>query len=99
MVTLNEKIVEARIPLARIANTDLPLPLTMQIAPFLAECEAVIEKAEAYKAQEGGEEDLARYLKGVRDLPVCVIPALPEFRMSYVDLKRLDGIVTFEEVG
>lgn len=95
----NRQICEARIPLAKIANTDLPLPLVMQIAPLLAECEAVIEKAEAYRSADGGDEDFARYLYGEREMAPKTLPALPEFRMSYVEYKKLDGIVKFEEVG
>lgn len=96
MVT-NKQIFEARIPLCKIANADLPLPLLMRIAPLLEECEPVIEKASKYGEQENGE-DFERYMGGMRELTPCVIPALPEFRMSYVELKKLDGIVLFEEV-
>ena len=92
----NREIYAARLALAKIANADLPLPLIGRIAPLLAECESVIEKA--MKHAEQGGEDLDRYLNGVRELPSCVMPVLPEIRMSYVDYKNLEGIVKFEEV-
>ena len=93
----NKQIYEARIPLAKIANAVLPLPLLFRIVPLLEECEPVIEKAAAYGGQESAE-NFERYMGGVRELPSCVIPALPEFRLSYVELKKLDGIIIFEEV-
>lgn len=93
----NRQIYEARIPLAKIANAELPLPLLFRIVPLLEECEPVIDKASAYREQESAE-DFERYMGGVRELPSCVIPALPEFRLSYVELKKLDGIIIFEEV-
>ncbi len=97
MIT-NKQIWEARIPLCKIANADLPLPLLLRIAPLLEECEPVIEKAEGLRGQENAE-DFERYMGGMRELTPCAIPALPEFRMSYVEFKKLDGIVIFEEVG
>lgn len=92
----NKEIFEARIALAKIANADLPLPLIMNIAPIFEECEGVIEKAMRLESDEAEQE---RYLNGVRDLPSCVIPAMPEIRLSYVDYKSLEGIIKFEEVA
>lgn len=96
MTKTNREIYEARVALAKIANTDMPLQLIMQITPLLAECEGVIEKALQYEKQNG--EDFERYMNGVRELPNCVLPALPQIRMSYVEYKSLGGIIQFEEV-
>ena len=90
----NREIYAARYALAKIANADLPLPLIIGIAPTLAECEGVIEKAMRI-AEQGGEE-LERYLGGVRELPTCVMPVMPEIRMSYIEFKSLEGIISFE---
>lgn len=92
----NKEIFEARIALAKIANADLPLPLVAQIVPLFEECESVIEKAMRF-GSDGAEQE--RYLSGTRELPPCVLPALPEIRLSYVDYKSLDGIIKFEEVA
>ena len=96
MKTTNAKIYAARIALAKIANVDLPLPLIANIAPLLAECEGVIEQAMQIETENG--EEFERFMNGERELPACVLPILPEIRMSYVDYKSLDGIVKFEEV-
>lgn len=97
MVT-NKQIYDARTALAKIANTDLPLPLILSLAPLLDACEPVIEKAEGIRGKAEDDGEFERYMGGMRELPSCVIPALPEFRMSYVELKRLEGIATIEEV-
>ena len=93
-MTTNRQIFEARVALARIANAELPLPVLALAVPLLDACEAVIEKA---AGMEG--EDFARYMDGARELPECVLPMIPEIRMSYVEYKALDGLVKFEEVG
>lgn len=96
MKATNAKIYAARIALAKIANVDLPLPLIAKIAPLLAKCESVIEKAMRNEAENGDEFE--RFMNGERELPACVLPILPEIRMSYVDYKSLEGIIQFEEV-
>ena len=92
----NKDIYAARIALAKIANVDLPLPLIAGIAPILEECESVIEKAMQYERESA--ENFERYMHGVREMRPCVLPVMPEIRMSYVDYKTLDGIIKFEEV-
>lgn len=97
-MTTNKQIYDARAALAKIANTDLPLPLILSIAPLLDACEPVIEKAEGIRGQVENDGEFERYMGSMRELPSCVIPALPEFRMSYVEYKALGRIATIEEV-
>lgn len=92
----NADIVKARIALAKLANADIPAPILLKLDPTLSAAEDVINLAGEY---EDNSEELALYLEGRANVPACIIPALPEIRMSWVDLDVLRGIVKFEEVG
>jgi hypothetical protein len=91
----NADIVKARIALAKLANADVPAPLLMKLDPTLAAAEEVIKRAE----EAEGTDEKERYLSERAEVPVCAIPALPEIRMSWLDMDVLRGIVNFEEVG
>lgn len=92
----NADIVKARIALAKLANAELPVPILGMLDRTLSAAERVIDQAGEYP--EGSEEG-ERYLAETALIPKCRIPALPEIRMSWVDLDTLRGIVEFEEVG
>lgn len=95
MKTTNGQVIAARMALAKIANTDAPLPLIRGIAPLLDACAEIID--------EGGkirEDNPAGAAFGEREaiLPDTAIPLYPGFSLSYVDFRALREIATFEEV-
>lgn len=91
----NEKIYNARMALAKLANTALPAPVLGLLAPTLDALDPVI--AAAMKYGEGTVE-LEDYLGKMTEVPTCTIPGIPEIRLTYLEMVSLRGIVDFEEV-
>lgn len=93
----NERILKARLGLAKLANTEFPAPILDLLTPTLDAADPVIGEALKLDAAEESEE-LKKFLKKETDIPVCVLPSLPDIRMTYIDRRNLRGIVEFEEV-
>lgn len=97
----NEKIWRARTALAKLANTDLPLPAVMAIAPLLDACEPVIDflrKMDEIIEDDDAQEAFARVMGETTELPPTELPPLPGIVMSYVDYAALREIAGTGEV-
>ena len=94
MEITKKQIRDARMALAKLANTEFPSPVLDLIAPTLDACDPII--GEAMKLREGEEDE--KILAEVVSIPTCVCPSLPQIKMTYLERKSLRGIVEFEEV-
>ena len=96
MEITKKQIRDARMALAKLANTEFPAPILDLLTPTLDAADPVIGEALKLEAEES--EELQKFLKEETDIPVCVLPSLPDIRMTYIDRRNLRGIVEFEEV-
>lgn len=96
MKTNYKRIIDARVGLAKLANTELPAPLLDKLAPTLDAADPVI--GEWIKAEAIPEAERDRLENRETEIPACSLPSLPEIRMTYLERKALRGIVDFEEV-
>lgn len=98
----NRKIDDARLGLAKLANAELPAPVVLLLAPTLDACARVLDDIrlmrESVDSGEYGAEKLEAFLGEESEIPAARIPALPEIRLTYIDLDNLRGIVEMEVI-
>lgn len=88
------QIRDARMALAKLANTEFPSPVLDLIAPTLDACDPII--GEIMKLEDG--EEAEKILAEAVSIPACVCPSLPQIKMTYLERRSLRGMVDFEEV-
>lgn len=94
MEITKKQIRDARMALAKLANTEFPSPVLDLIAPTLDACDPII--GEIMKLEDG--EEAEKILAEVVAIPACVCPSLPQIKMTYLERRSLRGMVDFEEV-
>ena len=98
MKTTNAKIYAARLALAKLANTDAPMPLISELAPLLDACDPIIEEGRKIEVNDADGKKMEAF--GLRPviLPDVSVPMFPGFAVSYLDFRALREIAKIGEV-
>jgi hypothetical protein len=96
MKVKNQKIWAARTALAKLANTDLPLPALLAVAPLLDACAPVLDELremDGIVEDDEARESFARVMCDLTEIPSADLPCLPEIRMNYLELSAIREII------